>query len=132
MASPTILSTLPPKAVMSAARRSKQLSTRFLTCSGSMASLSVVKPTRSANTTETTLRSSPRVPTVTMDCPHPGQKRARSGSEFPQDGHVIASQDNAIGVLGPHRTGPSNPPSQGRGSPPAHRFVPGAELPALR
>ena len=49
-----------------------------------------------------------------------------------QDGHVIASQDNAIGVLGPHRTGPSNPPSQGRGSPPAHRFVPGAERPALR
>ena len=44
MASPTILSTRPPKAVTSATRRSKQRSTRSLTCSGSRVSLSEVKP----------------------------------------------------------------------------------------
>jgi hypothetical protein len=40
--------------------------------------------------------------TLTTDCPHPGQNLASSGSTFPQDGHVIANQDNPVGVLTPH------------------------------
>ena len=48
----------PPKAAMSATRRSKQRSTRRFTCSGSSVSASAVKPTRSANSTVTTRRSS--------------------------------------------------------------------------
>ena len=71
MASPMILSTRPPKASMSATRRSKQPSTRFLTCSGSSVSDSDVKPTRSANSTrdDAALVSARR----RRACPHSGR-----------------------------------------------------------
>ena len=78
MASPTILSTLPPKLSTSldepleAAGRPA-----FFTCSGSRPSARPVKPTRSAKSTVTTRRSSPR--SATRAWPQTGQKRAPVG-----------------------------------------------------
>ena len=60
-ASPTILSTRPPKADTSDESAAKQRSTRFLTVSGSAVSEKFVNPTRSANSTVVTRRSSGRV-----------------------------------------------------------------------
>jgi len=87
MASPTILSTFPPKVSISATRCSKQPSTRFFTCSGSAVSDSAVNPTRSPNSTVATRRSS--LGTL-IACPHEGQNRAPSGTAPPQDPHVMA------------------------------------------
>jgi hypothetical protein len=73
---------------MSAARRSKQRSTMFLTCSGSRVSLRAVKPTRSPNRTVTTRRSSER---GRRGWPQLGQKRAPSGTAAEHDGHATTS-----------------------------------------
>src|SRR5262249_47488360 len=86
MASPMILSTRPPKLVMSCTRRSKHPSTSSLICSGSRVSESAVKPTKSAKTTVATRRSSLR---LTSCCPQVGQKRDPSPASPPQDGQVI-------------------------------------------
>ncbi len=106
MASPTILSTRPPKALTSATKRSKHRSTRFLTCSGSRFSLSVTKPTRSANSTVTMRRSSPREDST---CPHDGQKRALSGTDAAHAGHVTRPSLEGWEALAPLRMPPVTP-----------------------
>jgi hypothetical protein len=95
MPSPTILSTWPPKLMMSAASRSNISSTRFLTRSGSSRSDSAVKPTMSPNTTVTTRRSSLR---STSGAPHEGQNRAPPGVSAPQLGQVTDEVYGAASV----------------------------------
>ena len=114
--SPTILSTRPPKSAMSAASRSKQRSTRFLTCSGSRRSASVVNPTRSANSTVTTRRSSPR---CTSGWPQLAQNRASGAATAPQAPQVTPavalSPVATTGVYGASlRRLTPNPPCDGR------------------
>src|SRR4051794_8095325 len=101
MASPTILSTRPPKSVTSTTSRWKHRSMRYFTCSGSRVSDNVVNPTMSANTTVTTRRSSCRTAST---CPQDGQKRAPSGASVLHTGQVITRsgyvQEPAQGCVG--------------------------------
>src|SRR5262245_14707729 len=71
---------------MSATNFWKHRSTSRLTCSGSRVSESVVNPTRSANSTVATRRSSLR---PASSCPQEGQNLASSGTVAEQAGHVM-------------------------------------------
>jgi hypothetical protein len=88
MASPTILSTWPPKLVTSAANRSKHRSTMSFTRSGSSRSERPVNPTRSANSTVTMRRSSSW---VRSGRPQDAQKRAPSPTSAPHAVQVTAA-----------------------------------------
>ena len=99
MASPTTLSTRPPKSSMSSARRSKHRSTRAFTCSGSSSSERAVNPTRSAKRTVAMRRWSP---TITSSCPHEEQKRAPAGTSARHWGHCTLA---VYGRRGPDPAG---------------------------
>ena len=100
MASPMILSTRPPKAVTSRTSRSKARSTRRLTCSGSWVSDQVVKPTRSANSTVTTRRSSDR--RLRTAWPHDAaEPRASAGARY-------RSSDRSSGSIRAELDGPGD------------------------
>ena len=86
MASPTILSTRPPNSAMSATSRSNQPSTRFLTCSGSSGSASVVKPD---DVGEQDRHDASLVTDDRELRPQVEQKRAALSLTEPQDGQVI-------------------------------------------
>ncbi len=103
ISSPTILSSRPPNAVTSATSRSKQRSTRRLTCSGSAPAEIDVNPTRSAMSTVARRRSSTAAP---RRWPHSWQNRAPAAVVAPQAGQVMAATLPAA-PRGPARTVPA-------------------------
>ena len=120
ISSPTILSSRPPKSVMSATSRSKQWSTRRLTCSGSAPAEIVVKPTRSAISTVTSRRSSSEAP---RRWPHSWQNRAPAAVVAPQAGQVMGPR---------YRSGPTAPSAFRRSAAPrAFGIQVGAGLPTI-
>src|SRR6266511_2867565 len=106
-ASPMNFSTVPPYRAMSRRHVSKYADSNSRTSSGSRASLSVVNPTRSANSTETSRRSddaaarpfgraaaTPAGSTALPSAvPHSPQNRSDGSFGAPQDGHTTASGD---------------------------------------
>src|SRR4051794_13165606 len=73
---------------------------RACTSSGSVASDAAVKPTRSQNSTETTLRSSRAGdPAVSANCaPQKGQNGNSPGSSFPQAGQLSTRRVYSAGA----------------------------------
>ena len=89
MASPMILSTWPPKATTSAARRSKQSSTRFLTCLGveRLGQRGEADEVGEEHGDDAALVGARRQ----RPCPHEGQNRAPAGASAPHDGQVMTN-----------------------------------------
>src|SRR5207237_6115566 len=88
-ASPMNFSTVPPRTSISSLSRWWYGRKRARTSSGSAASEAAVKPTRSANRTDTTLRSSPFAGAAASGLPQFRQKRALAGlscEQFEQTG----------------------------------------------